>query len=106
MAPTSHAAGTVETVYEGVLEIASQKFRLVLHLFKSRDASYSGALDSPDQNSYGFAVDVVKLSEGALHLEIKFIGASYDGKLSQDGSSFEGVFRQGPINVPLVLKKK
>jgi len=106
MAPTSHAAGTVETVCEGVLEIASQKLRIVLHLFKSPDGSYSGALDSPDQNSYGFAVDVVKLSEGALHLEIKFIGASYDGKLSQDGSSFEGVFRQGPINVPLVLKKK
>jgi hypothetical protein len=40
-----------------------------------------------------------------LHFEMKQIGASYDGKMSRDGSQFEGEFKQGGT-IPLMLKKK
>src|SRR5262249_34200705 len=106
MAPTWHAPGTVTTTYEGILEIESQKLRLVLHLYKSPDGQNTAALDSPDQNTSGLAVDVVSLRDGALHFEIKVIGASYNGKAKSDGTEFDGEFKQGSIAVPLVLKKK
>ena len=106
LAPSGHPAGTLTTTYEGVLVIASQKLRLVLHLFKSPDQQYTAALDSPDQGASGLAVDVVTVKDGALHFEMKAIGASYDGKMSSDGSGFEGEFKQGPTTAPLAFKKK
>jgi pimeloyl-ACP methyl ester carboxylesterase len=105
LAPKEHAAGTVKTSYEGVIEAGPAKIRLVLNMFKAPDGGLSASLDSPDQGAEGLAVDVITLKDGMLHFEMKQIGASYDGKMSQDGSQFEGEFKQGGT-IPLMLKKK
>ena len=105
LAPKEHAAGTVKTSYEGAIEAGGQKLRLVLNMFKAPDGKLTASLDSPDQGAEGLAVDVITLKDGMLHFEMKQISASYDGKMSQDGSQFEGEFKQG-APIPLMLKKK
>jgi pimeloyl-ACP methyl ester carboxylesterase len=106
LAPKEHAAGTVKTSYEGILAAGGQKIRLVVNLFKAPDGSYSASLDSPDQGAEGLKVDVVTLKDGALHLDMKQTGISYDGKMSADGSAVDGEFKQGALNIPLQFKKK
>jgi pimeloyl-ACP methyl ester carboxylesterase len=105
LAPKEHAAGTVKTSYEGAIEAGGQKLRLVLNMFKAPDGKLTASLDSLDQGAEGLAVDVITLKDGMLHFEMKQISASYDGKLSDDGSQFDGEFKQG-VNYALTLKKK
>jgi len=105
LAPTEHPAGTVKTTYEGMLEVGAQKLRLVLNMFKEPDGKLTASLDSPDQGAMGLAVDGVSLKDGVLHFEMKQIGATYEGQVSQDGAEISGEFKQGaPMH--LVLKKK
>ncbi|HYL97319.1 MAG TPA: hypothetical protein VEZ90_00065 [Blastocatellia bacterium] len=105
LAPKEHAAGTLKTSYEGTLEAGSQKFRLVLNLFKAPDGSYSASLDSPDQGAQGLKVDVISVKDGAVHFEMKQIAATYDGTLNQEATEIAGEFKQG-VSLPLTLKKK
>jgi len=51
------------------------------------------------------AVDAITLKDGVLRFEMKRIGASYEGKMSQDGNQIDGDFKQG-ASMPLTLKKK
>jgi hypothetical protein len=105
LAPTEHPAGTVKTTFEGMLEVGAQKLRLVLNMFKEPDGKLTASLDSPDQGVMGLAVDGVSLKDGVLHFEMKQIGATYEGQVSQDGAEISGEFKQG-APMRLVLKKK
>jgi pimeloyl-ACP methyl ester carboxylesterase len=105
LAPTEHPAGTVKTSYEGMLEVGAQKLRLVLNTFKEPGGKLTASFDSPDQGAMGLAVDGISVKDGVLHFEMKQIGATYDGQLSQDGSEINGKFKQGAA-MPLILKKK
>ncbi|MBV9960787.1 MAG: alpha/beta fold hydrolase [Parafilimonas sp.] len=89
--------------WNGTLNIAGQ-LHLVLHITQLADGTYSGTLDSPDQNVTGIKCDKVVAQAGlpgssSLSFTIDKLKVSYTGKLVND-STLSGTFTQG-VNIPL-----
>ncbi len=97
-----HAQTNFSGIWNATLNVAGQ-LRLVLHVTQLNDGSYSGTLDSPDQNVSGIPCDKVEVNTNAtgstLSFTINKIKVSYTGKLLND-STLSGTFTQG-VNLPL-----
>jgi pimeloyl-ACP methyl ester carboxylesterase len=93
----------IEGNWEGTLNSAAGKLRLVLKISKVGDA-FKAAMDSPDQGAVNLAVDTFTFEDSFVHFEMKGIQASFDGGLSHDGGEISGQFMQG-VPAPLVLRR-
>jgi pimeloyl-ACP methyl ester carboxylesterase len=97
-----HAQTNFSGTWNATLIIAGQ-LHLVLHVTQLNDGTYSGTLDSPDQNVTGIKCDKVETKTDAsgntLSFAINKINVSYTGKLVND-STLSGKFTQG-VNIPL-----
>ncbi len=102
----SQEAQSLDGKWEGVLSVGGTKLRLVLHLKKSADSSYAGALDSPDQGASGLKIDSVAYANNSLRFEMRDIGATYEGVVSRDGAEIVGRWKQGPLDVVLIFRRE
>jgi len=101
--------------WNGTLNVAGE-IRLVLHVKLLQDGTYSGTLDSPDQNASGIKCDTViskeAIGDSTLNFTINNLRVSYTGKLLND-STMSGIFTQGasfPLDfhrtdIPFVARK-
>ena len=89
----------------GALDVGSVKLRLALHVEKKGDGGLGAILDSIDQNAK-IPVDTVLFEGRTLRLALEAIGASYEGTLSSDGSSLQGVWSQGGRELPLTFLRQ
>lgn len=103
-APKPIPPNSTQEHWEGVLDVGTAKLKLVLKLAKTPDGTYLATLDSPNQGAYDLAVDTIMLKDQALHFEMKRIGGSYDGKMSE--KQITGQWSQGGRTWPLVFQKK
>jgi hypothetical protein len=70
---------------------AVSRLRLTLKIEQPADAPLKGTMISVDQGNAAIPIDTVTFDhEGTLGLDMKSIGASYDGKLSADGTEIRG----------------
>lgn len=92
-----------EGSWQGTLD-AGQKLRLALTLTKNADGTYSGKVDSIDQGST-IPIDVISVNGDSVRLELKIIGAVFEGKLNADASELTGQFSQGGAVLPLTFKR-
>jgi len=93
----------IEGNWEGTLNSAAGKLRLVLKISKMGDL-FTAKMDSPDQGAVDLAVDALTFDDSFVHFEMKAIQASFDGGLSRDGGEISGQFMQG-VPAPLVLRR-
>ncbi len=96
---------SVEGIWAGALDAGAFKLRLVMKFSRTPDGKLKGSLDSLDQGAKDIPMSAVTFQNGALHVEMKSIGATYDAKLSADGSQITGEFTQGGAKLPLDLKR-
>jgi uncharacterized protein len=94
----------VEGYWQGTIDLSSGA-RLVLKIRKASDESLAAQVDSPDQSLSDLLVDSITLKDQSLHFEMKRLKASYEGKLSQDGSEISGQWEQQGIQLPLTFKR-
>lgn len=94
-----------EEIYEGKLKVGAVEIRLVFHLFQQKDKSYAGTMDSPDQGAKDIALDVVKVQDEKVRLELAAAKFVFEGKRSQDGNEIQGTFQQAGQALPLTLKR-
>ncbi|HKQ73123.1 MAG TPA: M23 family metallopeptidase [Blastocatellia bacterium] len=97
------AAKGPEGVWQGTLEAGGAQLRLVLTITKSGAGGYSGKVDSLDQGST-IPIDTITVTGDAVRLELKSVGAAYEGALNKDRSEMSGKFTQGGATLPLVFK--
>src|SRR5213594_1958484 len=95
---------SIEGIWQGALDAGAFKLRLLMKFSHTADGKLKGLLDSLDQGASDIPMDVVTFQNGVLHVELKSIGAAYDGKLSADGTPISGEFFQGS-KLPLELKR-
>lgn len=95
----------VEEIYEGTLKVGEVEVRLVFHLFKQKDGSYAGTMDSPAQGAMGLVLDEVSVKDDTVRLEYKSAKMVFEGKRSKDGQQLTGELKQAGQTFPLTLKK-
>jgi murein DD-endopeptidase len=92
-----------EGVWHGTLEVGGARLRLILTITKSGAGVYSGKVDSLDQGST-IPIDTIAVAGDAVRLELKSVGALYEGVMNKDRSEMSGKFTQGGAPIPLVFE--
>lgn len=106
LAPALGAAPTgIEGDWNGVLNVGAIQLRLTLHLSRTADGALTGTLDSVDQSAQGIPLSKVAADGHSLTIEIKAVGATYDGKWNVDGSEITGTFHQRGQDMPLAFHR-
>jgi pimeloyl-ACP methyl ester carboxylesterase len=78
------------------------RLHLTVKIEQAADGTLSGKLISVDQGNVTIPIDAVSFAPSTgLRLELKSIGATYEGKLSDDGSELVGTWQQGGNSVAL-----
>jgi pimeloyl-ACP methyl ester carboxylesterase len=90
--------------WQGALKVGAIELRLVIHLTRQPDGSLRGTLDSVDQGAKGIPISSATFKDETLCLDLKGIGASYEGKRVADRSAVEGKWRQSGQSFPLTFR--
>jgi len=96
----------IDGTWEGKIDAGGQTLRVVFHIKTDEDGNLTATTDSPDQNGYGIPVTTVKRDGKNLKMEIKGIGAEYEGTINEAKSKVDGTLRQGGGETPLLLERK
>ncbi len=91
--------------WQGTLQAASSKLRVVFHVAVSDSGTLAGTLDSPDQGAFGIPVSSVTVTGDSIEVVIPAISGSYDGRLSADNSTIEGKWKQAGAAFDLKLSR-
>lgn len=104
--PIHYAPFTLEGNWAGSLQAGDAVLHLVLHIAKADDGSFKATLDSLDQGVYGIEVTSLTRKDSHLQFTVASVGASYEAKISQNGSGIEGVWSQGSASLPLAFHRQ
>ena len=90
--------------WQGTLHAGQQDIRLQLQLTKA-DGTLKGKLFPVDQpGPGGLATTTLSLDGGVLKFTIVGMDVNYEGKVSPDGKSAVGTWKQGGQTLPLTLE--
>ena len=95
----------VDGDWEGALDAGGMTFRLIVHVQTFEDG-ITATLDSPDQNVRGLPISSVTRTGAKVQLELKPLGASFEGTLDPKLTSITGEWRQSGNLLPLVLTRR
>jgi len=104
-APTAQVGG-FDGEWEGELHVGQAQLKLVLHLSGDKSGEFRAKLDSPEQSVYGMEATSASHEQNNLRFEISPVGASFEGKLTPDGRTISGTWKQGGEALPLVLNRR
>ncbi len=90
--------------WTGKLDVNGTKLTVVFHI-DGEKGKYKSTLDSPDQGVNGIPVTAIDFEMGKLNLEIGSLQAKYSGVWNSETEKIEGSYSQGPMTLPLDLKK-
>ena len=102
--PKPAKASDIDGDWFGTIDTGVGRLRVVLHILNTEDG-LNATMDSLDQNAKGIPVTTITRSGSSLKFEIKTIGGSYDGAISNDLSAFTGTWSQLGKSFPLTLKR-
>jgi pimeloyl-ACP methyl ester carboxylesterase len=81
------------------------ELQLVFRVARAEGKPAAATLDVPDQGAKGIPVDTLALDGDEATIGIKAIRGEFKGKRNEDGTAMVGKWTQGPITLPLTLKK-
>ena len=104
--PSAAPANTKDIVdtWQGTLH-AGKDLRTVVKITKGDGGAYKAIFYSIDQGGQPLPVDSVTLDGTTVKMTLKLIGGSFEGKLSADGKTIDGDWKQGPNPLPLALAR-
>lgn len=102
--------------WEGSVDLQHMKLGIIVSLTQTTDGAWTGTITVPSQRFKDSAlanvsvkadllVGGVALKDKSLRLEMKRLGASYEGMLSQDGSEISGQWEQNGFPLPLTFRR-
>ncbi|MGB8844193.1 MAG: TIGR03435 family protein [Terracidiphilus sp.] len=105
-APAASALDIVG-VWQGTLHIAqaNRDLRIVVKLTKTSSEALQATFYSIDQGGQSITANKATFEGDVLKYSIAAAGATYEGKMSDDGKTITGTFAQGPMTLPLVLAR-
>jgi uncharacterized protein (TIGR03435 family) len=97
--------GEIAGTWQGTLHIPQKDLRTVLKITGTAPNNLKATLYSIDQGGQAIPASSVSFEGGVLKYAIEMIDGSYEGKMSADGNSITGTWKQGPGSLPLVLAR-
>lgn len=95
-------APLIDGSWEGILDIG-QKIPVIFHLVSTSDG-LAATVDSPDQGVTAVPSNAT-LDGSLLTVNVPILGAQFQGTLSEDLSSVDGILTQGGRSFPLALER-
>ena len=90
----------------GSLNAGGTVLRLIVKIVKAADGSFTASLDSPDQAQSDMPINSLTAAGDSVSFEMKYIDASFRGKLNKDRTELSGEWSQGGGSAPLTLKRE
>lgn len=103
-APTPAAPTDVDGTWLGTLDLGAVKLRAVFKITNTSDGLIA-QMQSPDQSPNWLPVTSVTRNGDTLILDMKAVGAAFEGKLSADKQTIAGTFTQMGNSTPLTLRR-
>lgn len=97
------AAQDARGYWQGALQIGPTRLTIGVAIEAAADGSLTGTLDSPDQGSYGIALDNVRAGDDGFAFRVPAIGATYAATWNAAEQRWDGVFEQAGMRLPLEL---
>jgi uncharacterized protein (TIGR03435 family) len=99
---TGQAQQDIAGTWQGTLNVGNPA-RIVVKITRSDSGGWTGTLFSIDESPYGTGVQSIALQGPAIRFSVDSFNATYEGRLSTDGSSIEGVLTLRGKSPPLNL---
>jgi len=103
--PAAKSAGDIADTWQGTLHTTQRDLRTVVKIEKSSAGALKVTLFSIDQGGQGIQATSASFQDHVLKYGIEFIDGSFEGKMSSDGKSIAGTWKQGDTSLPLVLER-
>lgn len=104
-APAANAGTGIVGAWLGALDLGGVKLRLAVNV-REQAGQRVATLDSIDQGANGIPVTNITDTAGGARLELKGIGAVFEGTYRADGAELAGTWSQGGRSLPLVLQRQ
>jgi len=92
--------------WAGKLAVQGQQLRLLFHIQLNEEGNYTGSVDSPDQGAGGIPISAIKVEGNKIYLTVRSIRGSFEGTMAAHGQTIEGIWRQGGMQIPIILDRK
>jgi uncharacterized protein (TIGR03435 family) len=102
--PAKSTVSDISGTWQGTLN-GGRDQRMVVKITKAGDGAWKAVSYSIDQEGPGVPANTVTLQGSAFKVSFLEISASYEGKLSSDGKTIDGVWSQGPTPLSFVLTR-
>ena len=86
--------------WKGNIDVNGTEIPIVFHFNKNSDGKIDGKWDSPKQNAIGLPYSSIDANEDSVHVGIKMIDGSYEGKFINN-DSIAGTWTQRGNQLPL-----
>lgn len=86
--------------WTGHINVNGTELPMVCHFNKSSEGKIEGTWDSPKQKAFGLSFSAINVDDDSIHLEMKNISGSYEGKFIGN-DSIEGTWTQSANHLPL-----
>ena len=96
----------LEGTYTGALQAGEAKLHIVLHLSRNSVGALHATLDSLEQAVFAIEAASVSLNSGTLKFEVGSVGARFEGKVSPDQVTIDGLWSQGSASLPLLFRRE
>ncbi len=103
-APPAAPTGLADT-WQGTLHVGDHDLRTVVKISKADDGTYKAVFYSIDQGGMPIAVTKTTLDGVNVKMTIAMISGTFEGKMSPDGKTIEGSWKQGDNPIPLTLAR-
>jgi uncharacterized protein (TIGR03435 family) len=92
-----------DDTWQGTLHVPQKDLRTVLKINKAPDGKLTASFYSIDQGGQPISVKETTFQNGELKLNVEAIDGVYTGKMSPDGTTITGEWKQGDRPLPLIL---
>jgi uncharacterized protein len=90
----SREGSDLQGIWNGTLDVNEVKLRLALKISEAADGTLSGAMDSLDQGARDLPVTSMKYANPTLRVELRGLGAAYEGQLNKAERKLTGHWAQ------------
>ena len=105
-AQTAPSETGIVGTWQGTLHIPQgADLRAVEQVTESSPGNLKVMLYSIDQSGQGIAATSATFQNGVFKYAVEFLDNSFEGKMSADGKSITGTWKQGTLSLPLVLER-